>query len=150
MRIKEIAPEIVELTPQVLAPGRLYISLKYRAAVHLCCCGCGEKVVTPLSNAEWRIEVKQGKATIYPSIGNWAMACQSHYWIRENNVIWSHKFSKERIQAVFERDQRDLKAMHSNAKTVPGAKRPTVSPSSSSPARKGERGLKALWRWFTR
>jgi hypothetical protein len=67
--------------------------------------------VTPLSPAEWQIQLAQGRATLRPSIGNWSMACQSHYLIRDNRVIWSGQLSKRQIKAVFERDQRDLQAI---------------------------------------
>ena len=40
------------------------------------------------------------------------MACQSHYFIRGNQVVWSGQLSKRQIKAVFERDLRDLQAMH--------------------------------------
>lgn len=152
MRIDRITPEVVELVPRVLQPGRLYVSPKYRAAVHLCCCGCGEKVVTPLSSAEWQIELAQGRATLYPSIGNWSMACQSHYWIRENQVIWSSQLSKTGIKAVFERDQRDLQAMHRTAQTLRTAKRSTSDPSTSDQGRASAgwgAWLKAFWHWLT-
>jgi hypothetical protein len=115
MRIEKIIPRMVELAPKHLEPGLLYISEKYAAAVHLCCCGCGEKVVTPISAAEWSVSLRGGLVTVRPSIGNWSMPCQSHYWIRESHVIWSGQLSKRQIQNVFERDQRDLKAMHNRA-----------------------------------
>jgi hypothetical protein len=115
MRIDRVTPELVELAPPVLQAGRLYISEKYRAAVHLCCCGCGEKVITPLSPAEWQVELREGRASLRPSIGNWSMACRSHYWIRDNKVVWSGQKSKRQMRAVFERDQRDLHAMHRSA-----------------------------------
>jgi hypothetical protein len=153
MRIDRITPELVELAPRVLQPGRLYISEKYRAVVHLCCCGCGEKVVTPLSPAEWQIQLAQGRATLHPSIGNWSMACQSHYLIRDNRVIWSGQLSKRQIKAVFERDRRDLQAMHRGTQEQPTVEQSAPSPSSSGRERAdaGWRArLKAFWQWLTR
>lgn len=153
MRIDRITPEVVELAPRVLQPGRLYVSPKYRAAVHLCCCGCGEKVVTPLSPAEWQIKLTEGRATLHPSIGNWSMACQSHYWIRDNRVIWSGQLSKREIKAVFERDQRDLQAMHRSTQALRTEERITAAPSPASreTARAGwSAWLKAFWQWLTR
>ncbi len=135
MRINRITPEVVELAPRVLQLGRLYISPKYRAAVHLCCCGCGEKVVTPLSPAEWQLELTQGRATLQPSIGNGSMACRSHYWIRDNRVIWTVQLPKHRVKAVFARDQRDLQAMHSTNQALRDSKQNTPIPSTSEPRR---------------
>lgn len=45
-----------------------------------------------------------------PSIGNWGMRCQSHYWIKNNQVLWSTPMSKSQIKAVRGRDQRDQSA----------------------------------------
>ena len=153
MRIDRVSPELVELAPSVLQPGRLYISEKYRAAVHLCCCGCGEKVVTPLSPAEWQIELREGRATVRPSIGNWSMACQSHYWIRDNKVVWSGQMSKSQIKAVFERDQRDLQGMHRGAQGVPPPEYDNSAPPQAGQKRAlvGWRAwLKTFWHWLTR
>jgi hypothetical protein len=74
---------------------KLYISPKYRSAIHLCCCGCGEKVVTPLSAAEWRLTLSDDRATLHPSMGNWSMTCRSHYWIRGNKVIWGSRPARQ-------------------------------------------------------
>ncbi|MCE5190332.1 MAG: hypothetical protein LLG08_00895 [Actinomycetia bacterium] len=41
--------------PQTLEPGRLYISKRFRTAAHLCACGCGGRVVTPLKPAKWQL-----------------------------------------------------------------------------------------------
>ena len=150
MRIDKVVPELVELAPTVLQPGRLYISSRYRAAVHLCCCGCGEKVVTPLSKAEWQIQLADGRVSLYPSIGNWSMACQSHYWIRDNKIVWSYKISSEKMRAVFERDQRDLVLMHRQASKpaeseVSGQRKVALNRSVSG----NQSPWQALWDWMT-
>ena len=49
----------------------LYVSLKYNTAIHKCICGCGERVVTPLSNRDW-VMIYDGFITLWPSIGNWS------------------------------------------------------------------------------
>ena len=153
MRIDRVTPELVDLAPRVLQPGRLYISHKYRAAVHLCCCGCGEKVVTPLSPAEWRVDLKDGRATLHPSIGNWSMPCRSHYVIRESRVIWATGFSEKQITAVFERDQRDLQRLHRTTAAHCRTKTPPASPAAPQAVRRGPPGwlawLKDMWRKLT-
>ncbi|QSX74225.1 hypothetical protein HIV01_013610 [Lysobacter arenosi] len=102
-----IRPELVEFIPQSLATGVLYISERYRTASHLCACGCGEKVVTPLSPSNWRL-VRQGdRVSLYPSIGNWNYACRSHYWIKNNKIVWSGQMAAARIAQVQERDRLD-------------------------------------------
>lgn len=86
----------------------LYISEEYETAGHKCCCGCGEKVMTPLNPAKWQLSKSpNGAVSLYPSIGNWKFVCQSHYWIRENRVITAGMMSKQKIEAVKARDKRD-------------------------------------------
>lgn len=132
MRIERIAPQLVELAPPTLKPGVLYISQKYKVAVHLCCCGCGEKVVTPLSPAEWRVSLADGNVSLYPSIGNWAMRCRSHYWVRNNRVVWARAFSQSMINAVHRRDQAAIDAMHraraADKTAPPSARLPAARP----------------------
>ena len=41
--------EFVTSAPRELSPGVLYVSLEYCTMLHLCACGCGRKVVTPIS-----------------------------------------------------------------------------------------------------
>lgn len=153
MRIERITPELVELAPRVLQPGRLYISRRYGAAVHLCCCGCGEKVVTPLSPAEWRVDVKGDRVTLHPSVGNWSMACRSHYVIRDSRVFWAPRFSDRQIRAVFERDRRDLQRLHRGAAEPAQAPANPLVASPPQLAAPGSPGwlmwLKAIWRRMT-
>jgi hypothetical protein len=79
--------------PERLREGRLYVSLKYRTASHLCPCGCGNRVVTPFSSGYWTMRVVLWGVTLQPSIGNWHLPCQSHYWIRKNRVVWAPPIS---------------------------------------------------------
>lgn len=94
----KIQHKFVDFIPDKLKNRILYISIAYSTVVHKCCCGCGEEVVTPLSPTDWKI-IYDGKAiSLYPSIGNWSFLCQSHYWIRDNKVIWAPKWSKRQIE----------------------------------------------------
>ena len=95
----ELTPEFVEFIPEVLEDGRLYISQIYATAVHKCCCGCGLKVITPLSPTGWRLTVDGNFVSLDPSIGNWGYPCKSHYWIRRNAVQWSYEMTPEEIEA---------------------------------------------------
>jgi hypothetical protein len=87
----------VEFVPAELAEGVLYVSLEYGTASHLCCCGCGNKVVTPLTPTDWRIIFDGESVSLDPSIGNWSFDCQSHYWIVRGKIRWTTKWSRERI-----------------------------------------------------
>jgi hypothetical protein len=93
-----LIPEFVELAPPVLEDGVIYISMTYGSAVHKCCCGCGEKVVTPFGPTDWKL-IFDGTVSLDPSIGNWSFACKSHYFIRHGKVVWAPRWSQEQINA---------------------------------------------------
>lgn len=83
--------------PKTLEPGILYVSVEFGAAVHLCACGCGSKVSTPLVVAEWELSETPKGPTLRPSIGNWQLPCKSHYWITEGSIVWAASWSEVRI-----------------------------------------------------
>lgn len=85
--------------PAVLEPGILYVAAEYGAAAHLCACGCGSKVRTPLGPAEWVLEETRNGPTLEPSIGNWQRPCRSHYWIVEGRVHWADSWTPEQVAA---------------------------------------------------
>ncbi len=85
--------------PKELKPGVLYVSEEFSTAAHLCACGCESKVRTPLGPTEWNLEETDRGPTLWPSIGNWQLPCQSHYWITEGQVIWSTKWTQKQIAA---------------------------------------------------
>ena len=87
-RISALRPLFVEQFPDDFESGILYVSMKYAICGHLCACGCGEKVITPLSPKQWKIAYNGEDVTLYPSIGNYAFACQSHYFLTNGNIIW--------------------------------------------------------------
>lgn len=107
----------VEYIPEKLEPGMLYISHKYRTASHLCACGCGLKVVTPLNPAQWKL-IDHGKTvSLFPSIGNWSLPCRSHYWIDHGQIHWSYAMSERQIADVKKMDRLDVElhtARHTN------------------------------------
>lgn len=103
-----IRPEFVTFAPHVLAPGVLYISIEYATVLHLCCCGCGNKVVTPLAPGRWSLTYDGKTVSLEPSVGNWSFPCQSHYWVERNAVIWDRRFTGAEIAAVRSVDRRDM------------------------------------------
>jgi hypothetical protein len=98
LKVQALRPAYVEFIPNSLEGGVLYVSYKYKTASHLCCCGCGNKIVTPLRETEFSLTEREGKVSLSPSIGNWNHPCQSHYWIRGNQVVWAEPMSKEEIR----------------------------------------------------
>lgn len=89
----------VQYIPKELEPQTLYVSDEYQVAVHLCPCGCGTKVTTPLGENEWTLTENAGKATLFPSLGNWELPCKSHYWVKKGRIIWSYQWTEEQIEA---------------------------------------------------
>jgi hypothetical protein len=110
MRRSTITPTFVNVIPDRLENGILYICERYRTAAHKCCCGCGEEVITPLTPADWSICKEGNSVSLTPSIGNWSFTCRSHYWIRRNQVIWAGHYSQRQINGVKARDKSDKEA----------------------------------------
>lgn len=100
--------KFVEFIPKQKEEGILYVSLEYGTVVHKCACGCGLDVITPITPHDWKITYDGETISLHPSIGNWAYKCRSHYWIKNNNVIWANNFSEEEIKATRKADK-DLK-----------------------------------------
>lgn len=95
----QLTPRFVDLIPAVLEAQVLYICEQYETAVHKCCCGCGQKVVTPLTPTDWRVVRNGAAVSLYPSIGNWSFPCRSHYWIRNNQIEWAEEWTQDEIEA---------------------------------------------------
>jgi Family of unknown function (DUF6527) len=87
-RRRQLAHRYVEFIPKELDEGVLYISQRFKTASHLCCCGCGQKAVTPLNPAKWRLIDHGSTISLSPSIGLGTFPCRSHYWIRQSRVDW--------------------------------------------------------------
>ncbi|WP_420540874.1 DUF6527 family protein [Mycolicibacterium septicum] len=117
MRAKSLIPVFTQSIPASPEPGDLYVSMQYETAVHLCACGCGNKVVTPLGPRDWSITF-DGTVTLRPSIGNGQQACRSHYYVRNNRIDWLPPISQAATQSATVRDR----AAH--ARTMPPAPKP--------------------------
>ena len=120
----------VHYVPKELKPGLLYVSEEFGAAVHLCACGCGSKVSTPLGPTEWTIQETTSGPSLSPSVGNWQLACKSHYWIRGGRIEWSGRWTAEQI-AAGRRAEEERRSAHYNALD-----------------RKDGGILRKLWRWI--
>jgi hypothetical protein len=85
--------------PEVLEERTLYVSVEFATVAHKCCCGCGREVVTPLTPTDWSLIFDGETVSLDPSVGNWNLPCQSHYWIRRNRVHWAPRWSREQVEA---------------------------------------------------
>ena len=97
--------------PRELDPGVLYISMDYATAVHSCCCGCGERVVTPFTPTDWRMTFDGESISLHPSVGNWNQKCRSHYVIQRSRVLEAGPWSEAQVEAERQRDK-SVKAAH--------------------------------------
>jgi hypothetical protein len=99
----------VAYMPKQLEAGVLYVAEEFGAAAHLCPCGCGSKVRTPLGPTEWRLEETPNGPTLDPSVGNWQLACKSHYWIQDGEINWAEKWTPRQIKRgrAFEQARRE-------------------------------------------
>lgn len=109
MRIQALKHEFVSSIPRELTPGILYISMECATAMHSCCCGCGEQVVTPFTPTDWKMTFDGATVSIHPSVGNWNQQCRSHYIISKGKVIEAGPWSQAQVDAEQRRD-RQVKA----------------------------------------
>ncbi len=103
-RTQTLDHRFVEYIPDSLDEGVLYISPRFATVLHLCCCGCGNEVVTPLDPADWHLTFDGLSVSLSPSIGNWSFECQSHYWVSRSQVRWARHLSRREIRRVRVRD----------------------------------------------
>ncbi|WP_113960530.1 DUF6527 family protein [Roseimicrobium gellanilyticum] len=86
----------VKQMPEALEGNTLYVSIEHCTVMHLCCCGCGREVVTPLSPTDWQLYFDGESLSLTPSIGNWRFPCRSHYWIRRSRAEWCPSWDDSR------------------------------------------------------
>ena len=98
-RLERLRLVRVHYMPRVLEPGVLYVSEEYGAAAHLCACGCGAKIRTPLGPAQWRIYEGKDGPSLYPSVGNWQQPCRSHYIVSRGKIRWYDAWTADQVEA---------------------------------------------------
>ena len=88
MKVDRFRPAFVSDIPDDLDEGVLYLALDYDAMVHLCACGCGSEISTPISPTDWKIAWDGVGITLRPSVGNGSLRCRTHYIIDAGKVRW--------------------------------------------------------------
>ena len=104
MKLYAIEHEFVEVIPDEIKEGILYVSIPLAMTMHKCACGCGENVALPIRPFDWELTWDGETVSIYPSIGSWSLPCQSHYFITKNKIVWMKKWSSSQIRAGRKRD----------------------------------------------
>lgn len=125
MRHLSLEHRFVRNVPRELEPGILYISMDYATAVHSCCCGCGDRVVTPFTPTDWRMTFDGESISLHPSVGNWNQKCRSHYVIQRGRVLEAGPWSQGQIEAERLRDKKakaeHYGSLHEACRELPGS-----------------------------
>ena len=101
-----LRPTFIEHFPDQLEPGVLYVSMKYAMCAHSCACGCGQKVITPLSPGKWKLIYDGENVTLFPSIGNYGFPCQSHYYLNNGKIDWIDVVNKHTAESQKKRNDK--------------------------------------------
>jgi len=125
--------EFVEYVPRELKDGVVYVSIPFATVIHKCCCGCGQQVVTPLAPSQWTLSFDGQSITLHPSIGNWNFRCRSHYWIKQNKVVWVRQWTASQIAVA---QQQDASAVRSQFRADPETQAPRQNISSERPSKR--------------
>jgi hypothetical protein len=127
----------------------LYISMDYATAVHSCCCGCGDRVVTPFTPTDWRMTFDGESISLHPSVGNWNQKCRSHYVIQRNRVLEAGAWSTSQIAAEQRRDKRAKATYYSELRDAQPDITSLAEGDASSPATQAKAGPSpSMWSRF--
>jgi hypothetical protein len=135
----DIEHEFVEFVPKVREERKVYVSIEYKTAVHNCFCGCGQKVVTPISPTGWQMTFDGDSVSLHPSVGNWSFPCRSHYWIKRNKVVWAGDMSQDDIDNGRANDRALREAYFGSSKQA----------STQVGGKKGSPNKRRFWSWVT-
>src|SRR5215207_9783512 len=128
----------VEYIPKELEERKIYVSMEFATATHKCACGCGLKVVTPLSPTDWKLIFDGRSVSLEPSIGNWNFPCRSHYWIENNNIRWAARWNEKQINAGRSQDRLAKESYFGKTNTVNSSNKELDAPKKK----------KSLWKRF--
>lgn len=141
---RTITHEFVDSVPAYREEGKLYISLKYRTAIHSCFCGCGNKVITPIRPTKWRLLFDGDTVSLFPSVGNWSYPCRSHYVIRGGRAIPAGNMSEEAIEKGRSRDRTAEDVYFSLGSEPLSSSEPPVAAAAQPPGGR----KRSFWDWL--
>ena len=124
MKRTRVTHAFVHFIPEALEEGTVYVSIEFATSVHKCFCGCGREVITPLSPTDWELRFDGKTISLYPSIGSWALPCQSHYWVRRDRVIWAPRWSRKEIERGRANERREKRDYFAGADSRGAAGKP--------------------------
>lgn len=133
--------QFVEGAPKTLDPGVLYVSIRHKNVLHLCACGCGFEVVTPLAPHRWQLFFDGETVSLEPSVGNSSLPCRSHYFITNSEVDWHRPMTDKGIAWARKRDQLAVEGAFGSAEApteADGMAPETVGPGAALSATNGD------------
>lgn len=147
--LSSLKHEFVESFPDDLKNGTIYVSVVYATAAHKCCCGCGERVITPISPKGWTLTFNGEAVSLHPSIGNWNFVCQSHYWIKGNGIMWVDDSTQEGLSAA-KSDAASAKAGRSGGTSASTTRDPVRDADKPVKAKRKESFWQKAkkWKWW--
>jgi len=149
MKHHTLEHRFVRNVPRELEPGVLYISVDYATAVHSCCCGCGDRVVTPFTPTDWRMTFDGESISLLPSVGNWNQKCRSHYVIQRNRVLEAGPWSDAQVEAERRRDKKAKAAHYSSPRNAqPRVASPAEGYAANSAAHEAISSPASIWSRF--
>ena len=97
----KLRPIFVEVMPSFdsIKDGELWISHKHRTINLRCPCGCGDLTILSLHPSRWHLHFDGKSVSLNGPTGGsvWAnSACGSHYFIRNNAVLWLDRIDSGR------------------------------------------------------
>lgn len=146
-RYMRLQHRYVDFIPKELDEGVLYISNRFKTASHLCCCGCGHKVVTPLNPARWSLTDHGSTVSLSPSIGLGTLPCCSHYWIRRSRVDWYAPMTMAQT-AKAQHSDRYVGQIYTGERTSSPRTSSIASPPSSKSALQNPSLWAMIYRWI--
>lgn len=138
--------EVVVSIPETLQANTLYLTTEEDVAGHLCACGCGREVITPLSPTDWSITIDRRGASLSPSIGNWAFPCRSHYFIWNGVVVWARDMSDKAVAQGRRRDKERKLGYYERLNGLPVSLEKSPELSSSPTHQSASQRLGAWWK----
>ena len=141
-----LRPEFVTSFPTPMEHGVMYVSIEYNNCGHLCACGCGREVITPLSPAQWSITYDGENISIWPSVGNWSLPCQSHYIVDRGRIRWARSFTEREIERNRVHDRALLEGQYGGNEKLADERADAVETTSSFP--NSDRHRVGTWKWI--
>lgn len=132
-KVAHLRPEFMTSFPALMEHGVIYVSVEFNTCGHLCACGCGREVITPLSPTQWTITYDGENISLRPSIGNWSLPCRSHYVLHRGQVRWARDFTEHEIARNRLRDRALLEGRYSDDEPLLDGQAGELDPAKALP-----------------